>query len=73
MRRVDARGLACPLPVLKARKALLQMDEGETLEVLADDPRAVEEFMMFCDEQGYPFLGAEALAGGGNAIRIGRS
>jgi len=39
-RRLDARGLACPLPVLKARAALAQLAAGDTLTVLATDPEA---------------------------------
>jgi len=45
---LDAKGLLCPLPVLKARKALKALAPGETLEVLATDPGAVKDFAAFC-------------------------
>lgn len=57
-RTLDCRGLSCPLPVLKARKTLMQMDEGETLHVLATDPRSDREFALFCEEAGYQLLSA---------------
>jgi tRNA 2-thiouridine synthesizing protein A len=46
--RLDAKGLLCPLPVLKARKALKALAQGDTLEVLATDPGAVKDFVAFC-------------------------
>ena len=51
--RMDATGLLCPLPVLKARKALKKMDAGGVLEVLATDPGAVADFESFCEAQGH--------------------
>jgi TusA-related sulfurtransferase len=41
---MDLKGLACPLPILKARKALSELPKGATLEVLATDPGSVEDF-----------------------------
>lgn len=52
METLDARGLKCPLPVLKARKALKPMAEGDRLEVLADDPAAPKDFEAFCATTG---------------------
>ncbi|MEQ8655184.1 MAG: sulfurtransferase TusA family protein [Kiloniellales bacterium] len=52
-RQLDARGLKCPLPVLKARKAMKALAQGETLEVLASDPSAPQDFRSFCDTTGY--------------------
>lgn len=46
--RLDARGLQCPLPVLRARKALKALQPGETLLVLATDPGAPKDFAAFC-------------------------
>ncbi len=54
---VDARGLLCPLPVLRARKRLISMQEGEVLELVTDDPAAVVDVPHFCAEQGYALLG----------------
>ncbi|NAZ35231.1 sulfurtransferase TusA family protein [Rubellimicrobium sp. CFH 75288] len=56
-REIDARGLRCPLPVLRARKALLGMRPGEVLRVLADDPMAAIDLPHFCREAGHDHLG----------------
>ena len=45
---LDARGLNCPLPILKAKKALKDVPPGGTLELLATDPGAVADFQAFC-------------------------
>lgn len=50
---LDATGLLCPLPVLKARKVLKKMDAGAVLEILATDPGAVADFQSFCEAQGH--------------------
>ncbi len=49
---LDARGLQCPFPVLKARKVLKDMKPGQILEVLATDPGAMADFGAFCDAMG---------------------
>ncbi len=56
---LDATGLLCPLPVLKARKRLKSMAPGETLRILATDPAAIIDIPHFCTEQGHAFLGHE--------------
>jgi tRNA 2-thiouridine synthesizing protein A len=53
MRRLDASGLNCPLPVLKARKALLSMASGERLEVITTDPMSVVDMPVFCAQAGH--------------------
>ncbi len=53
---LDATGLLCPLPVLKARKAMKALAAGQTLEVLATDPGSVADFKAFCDSQGHRLL-----------------
>ena len=53
---LDAVGLLCPLPVLKARKRLKAMKEGQVLRVMANDPAAVIDFPHFCTEQGHTLL-----------------
>lgn len=55
---IDASGLLCPLPVLKARKRLLAMPPGAVLKVLATDPVAVVDMPHFCGEAGHDFLDA---------------
>jgi tRNA 2-thiouridine synthesizing protein A len=54
---LDAIGLLCPLPVLKARKRLKSIPAGAVLEILADDPAAVIDVPHFCNEAGHEFLG----------------
>ena len=53
---IDAVGLLCPLPVLKARKRLKGMQAGQVLKLIADDPAAVIDVPHFCNEQGYKLL-----------------
>lgn len=50
---LDYRGLKCPLPVLKARRALKEMDSGAILEIQADDPASPLDFAHFCEEAGH--------------------
>lgn len=57
---LDAMGLLCPLPVLKARKRLKAMAPGQVLRLVATDPAAVIDVPHFCAEQGYDFLGHRA-------------
>jgi tRNA 2-thiouridine synthesizing protein A len=59
---LDARGLLCPLPVLKARKALKAVPVGETLTVLATDAGAPQDFVHFCTTTGNALVGTEQLA-----------
>ncbi|MDE2304726.1 MAG: sulfurtransferase TusA family protein [Gammaproteobacteria bacterium] len=49
---LDAKGLNCPLPILRAKKALQALAPGGTLEVLATDPGAVKDFQAFCRTTG---------------------
>ncbi|MEM7438457.1 MAG: sulfurtransferase TusA family protein [Pseudomonadota bacterium] len=55
---LDATGLLCPLPVLKARKRLQPLESGQTLRVLTDDPAAVIDIPHFCNEQGHTLVSA---------------
>jgi tRNA 2-thiouridine synthesizing protein A len=54
---LDATGLRCPLPVLRAKKALGALAPGAALRVLATDPAAVKDFQAFCRETGHGFVG----------------
>ncbi len=56
---VDARGLKCPLPILKAKKALNDMQTGEVLRVLATDPGSVRDFNAFARQTGNALLSHE--------------
>ena len=61
---LDATGLLCPLPVLKARRALKTVLAGGILEVLATDPGATKDFEHFCQTTGCTLLEAGEQAGG---------
>jgi tRNA 2-thiouridine synthesizing protein A len=60
---LDARGLLCPLPILKAKKALNGMPPGGVLEVLATDPGSVADFEAFCRITGNTLVEQSAVAG----------
>ncbi|NLC36266.1 MAG: sulfurtransferase TusA family protein [Alcaligenaceae bacterium] len=62
---VDASGLKCPLPILRAKKALAQMESGAVLKVITTDPHAERDFQAFCQQTGNALL---AQAGQGDAI-----
>jgi tRNA 2-thiouridine synthesizing protein A len=59
---LDARGLRCPLPVLKARKRLAALSPGQVLRVLADDPAALVDIPHFCAEQGHALVAQREIA-----------
>lgn len=56
-KEVDARGLSCPLPILRAKKALAGMTTGMVLRVLATDPGSVKDFQAFARQTGNDLLG----------------
>ncbi len=53
---LDAKGLNCPLPILRAKKALKELPTGGTLEIQATDPGAVKDFEAFCRTTGNELL-----------------
>ena len=53
---LDAKGLNCPLPVLKAKKSIKGLETGDTLEVLSTDPGSVSDFDSFCKATGDQLL-----------------
>lgn len=57
--RLDATGLLCPLPVLKARKRLQGLQAGETLIMKADDPAAIVDVPHFCAEAGHTLVSSD--------------
>jgi len=67
---LDATGLLCPLPVLKARRALKPLAPGAVLEVLATDPGAVNDFEHFCRTTGCEMLEASEQSGGVLRFRL---
>ncbi len=62
-RLVDARGLNCPLPILRTKKALKEIPVGETLEVLATDPGSMADFAAFARQTGDELVAAEEREG----------
>lgn len=61
---LDLSGLKCPLPVLKARKALRDYDDGAEVSVRVTDPKAPADFRALCDTVGHQLLSQVAEAGG---------
>ena len=60
---LDVKSLTCPLPVLKAKKAMKDVPRGGTLVVLATDPGSVEDFKVFCKSTGATLLEQEEAGG----------
>jgi tRNA 2-thiouridine synthesizing protein A len=60
---LDVRGLNCPLPILKAKKALNTMTSGQTLHVVATDPGAMLDFKAFAAQTGHDLLDARESNG----------
>jgi tRNA 2-thiouridine synthesizing protein A len=61
---VDTKGQKCPLPVLKARKALKGLGAGARLQVLATDPGAIDDFKHFCKTTGAKLIEQREEPGG---------
>ena len=55
-RELDVRGLNCPLPILRTKKALAEMTSGQVLHVLATDPGSVKDFRAFAKQTGNTLL-----------------
>lgn len=55
-KELDARGLNCPLPILKAKKALSELVSGQVLRVIATDPGSVRDFQAFAKQTGNELL-----------------
>ena len=64
---LDLKGLKCPIPVLKARRAIKDMAKGSLLEVLADDPAAELDFAHFCEVGGHALEESSSRQEGGPA------
>lgn len=61
---LDVTGLRCPLPILKAKKALAVLATGDLLTVLATDAGAPDDFAAFCRQTGHALLASETLENG---------
>ena len=62
-KELDARGLNCPLPILKAKKALADMQSGQTLRVAATDAGSMRDFQAFAKQTGNELLEQQAVGG----------
>jgi len=60
---LDASGLNCPLPILKAKKALASLQSGQVLRVIATDPGSVKDFAAFCKQAGHALLESHQTGG----------
>ncbi|WP_038207026.1 sulfurtransferase TusA family protein [Xenophilus azovorans] len=60
-REIDTRGLNCPLPILKAKKALNDMASGELLKVVATDPGSLRDFQAFARQTGNELVDQQTL------------
>jgi tRNA 2-thiouridine synthesizing protein A len=61
-KEIDTRGLNCPLPILKAKKALAEMGSGELLRVVATDPGSMRDFQAFARQTGNELVQQSAAA-----------
>jgi tRNA 2-thiouridine synthesizing protein A len=62
-RELDARGLNCPLPILRTKKVLNEMPSGAVLRILATDPGSVRDFQAFSKQTGHALLASSENAG----------
>lgn len=60
-KELDARGLNCPLPILRCKKGLAEIENGQVLKVMTTDPGAVRDFQAFCKQTGHELLSMEQL------------
>lgn len=56
---LDARGLNCPLPILRTKKALNTLQSGDTLKVVSTDPGSVKDIASFCEQTGNALLSSQ--------------
>jgi tRNA 2-thiouridine synthesizing protein A len=59
----DARNLNCPLPILRCKKSLNEVETGQTLKIMATDPGSVKDFQAFCKQTGHELLEMEEALG----------
>ncbi len=69
---VDARGMLCPLPVLRLRKALIPLPPGTMLRMIATDPAAVIDVPHFCEQTGHILVGMRDLVDGAHEFTVKR-
>lgn len=62
-KELDAKGLACPLPILRTKKALADMSTGQVLKVMATDPGSQKDFVAFAKQTGNILVASEGANG----------
>jgi len=62
-KELDARGLNCPLPILRAKKVLGEIGSGQTLKIIATDPGSVKDFQAFAKQTGNDLLESSEASG----------
>ena len=62
-KELDVRGLNCPLPILRTKKSLVDMNSGQVLKIMATDPGSVIDFEVFADQTGNELISLSELAG----------
>jgi tRNA 2-thiouridine synthesizing protein A len=62
-KELNARGLNCPLPILRAKKSLAEMKTGEVLKIVATDPGAVKDFQAFVKQTGHVLVTSDEVNG----------
>jgi TusA-related sulfurtransferase len=67
-KELDTRGLNCPLPILKAKKALADLASGEMLRVVSTDPGSMRDFQAFARQTGHELV--EQLSAGGEFVHL---
>jgi len=60
---LDASGLNCPMPILKTKKALKQMESGQILKVISTDAGSVKDLVAFCNQTGNKLIESSEVAG----------
>jgi tRNA 2-thiouridine synthesizing protein A len=60
---LDARGLNCPLPILRTKKSLSALQSGETLKVVSTDPGSLKDMVAFCAQTGNTLLSSQQSGG----------
>lgn len=62
-KEIDTRGLNCPLPILKAKKALAELQSGQLLKVVATDAGSMRDFQAFAKQTGNELIDQQSIAG----------
>lgn len=62
--KLDARGLSCPLPILRTKKAIKELQSGQVLEVITTDPGSLKDMEVFCQQTGNELIASQSTADG---------